>query len=97
MVCADIEMVLILCQEECSNDKSSFVCGANGETFPSRCHARSMHISIDYLGKCLAVPGRGKKVERFDQRVLIYLKLIRLSTKFQMRFSLPENGSLLNL
>jgi len=52
---------------------SSPVCGANGETFPSRCHARSMRVSVDYLGECSAVPSRGTGMLFFIVTYMYYL------------------------
>ena len=38
------------------------VCGVNGETFASPCHAHMMHIHVDYSGKCSASPSLGTVV-----------------------------------
>ena len=48
-------------QTECSRSKSLPVCGVNGETFESRCHAENFRIAVDYSGPCTAVPGSGKE------------------------------------
>lgn len=32
------------------------VCGVNGQTYPSSCHAKGAGIAIDYIGQCSAVP-----------------------------------------
>ena len=38
----------------------SLVCGVNGETFASECHAHNFHILIDYPGSCHSSPGSGR-------------------------------------
>ena len=35
------------------------MCGVNGETFKTQCHAESMNIAVDYTGPCKAVPAIG--------------------------------------
>eukprot|EP00731_Ephydatia_muelleri_P007812 Em0004g150a len=45
------------CQEECYG--SGQVCGIDGQTYLSRCHAESNYIAVDYDGPCTAIPGSG--------------------------------------
>ena len=44
-------------QDECSYDNTESVCGVNGETYDSRCHAENAYVAVDYSGRCTDVPG----------------------------------------
>jgi len=47
-------------QVECSRTKSLPVCGMNGETFESHCHAENLRVAVDYSGPCTAIPVSGR-------------------------------------
>ena len=44
-------------QPECSPGQTEHVCGVNGETYDSSCHANNAYVAVDYLGPCKDVPG----------------------------------------
>lgn len=44
------------CQLDCFASRRSSVCGVNGETYASRCHADEVGVAVDYIGDCKDVP-----------------------------------------
>ncbi len=53
----DLSSTLTPTQDECSYDNTESVCGVNGETYDSRCHAENAYVAVDYSGGCTDVPG----------------------------------------
>ena len=33
------------------------MCGVNGETYNTHCHAENAYVAVDYTGPCISVPG----------------------------------------
>ena len=48
------------------------MCGVNGETYETFCHAESAHIAVDYHEPCKAVPGSGESATV----ILLYIHLM---------------------
>ena len=49
---------------------SSSVCGVNGETFSSECHAHDSHILIDYYDRCHSTPSPGTVSQILDDLII---------------------------